>query len=144
VDDILNAPTSSNSPLALSPTNPPQATQTPAPAAQNQRQASRTPAGGSPFPAPITTGTSGGAAAGAYAVQVTSQRTEADAQASYRALQQQFPSVLGSRPPVIRRADLGAKGTYYRAQVHFGTQSEASEFCGSLKSAGGQCVVQRN
>ncbi len=81
---------------------------------------------------------------GGYAVQVTSQRTESDAQASYRALQQQFPSVLGSRQPVIRRADLGNKGTYYRAQIPFNTQGEASEFCGSLKAAGGQCVVQRN
>lgn len=143
VDDILNAPPSSNSPLALSPTTPPQAAPTP-PAAQHQRQASRTPAAGSPFPAPLTTGTSGGAAAGAYAVQVTSQRTESDAQASYRSLQQQFPSVLGSHQPVIRRADLGVKGTYYRAQIPFGTQAEASQFCGSLKAAGGQCVVQRN
>ena len=142
VDDILNNP-SSNGPLALSPTNQPQAAPT-TPAAPSQRHAARTPAAGSPFPAPLTTGTSGGAAAGAYAVQVTSQRTETDAQASYRSLQQQFPSVLGSRQPVIRRADLGAKGTYYRAQLHFGTQGEASEFCGSLKAAGGQCVVQRN
>lgn len=148
VDDILNgAPSqtapSSNGPLALSPTTQPQA-HTPPPAQPQQRQAARTTSSGSPFPAPITTGTSGAAAAGAYAVQVTSQRTEADAQASYRSLQQQFPSVLGSKQPVIRRADLGAKGTYYRAQVPFGTQGEASEFCSSLKSAGGQCVVQRN
>ena len=142
VDDILNTP-SANAPMALSPTTQPQAAPS-QPAAQPQRHAARTPANGSPFPAPITTGTSNPAAAGPYAVQVTSQRTEADAQASYRALQQQFPSVLGSRQPVIRRADLGDKGTYYRAQIPFNTQGEASEFCGSLKSAGGQCVVQRN
>ncbi len=146
VDDILNgapsqAAPSSNAPLALSPTTHPQGqSQVPAPA--QQRQAARTPASGSPFPTPLTTGTS--TPNGAYAVQVTSQRTESDAQASYRALQQQFPSVLGSRQPVIRRADLGNKGTYYRAQIPFNTQGEASEFCGSLKAAGGQCVVQRN
>ncbi len=142
VDDILNNP-SSNGPLALSPTTPPQSAPT-QPAAQPQRQAARTPANGSPFPAPVTTGTSNPGAVGPYAVQVTSQRTEADAQASYRVLQQQFPSVLGSRQPVIRRAALGEKGTYYRAQIPFTTQAEASEFCSSLKSAGGQCVVQRN
>ena len=147
VDDILNgAPSqpspSSNGPLALSPTTVPQdqsRVPTPAPA---QRQAARTPSSGSPFPAPITTGTS--TPTGAFAVQVTSQRTESDAQASYRALQQQFPSVLGSHQPVIRRADLGSKGTYYRAQIPFNTQGEASQFCGNLKAAGGQCVVQRN
>jgi cell division septation protein DedD len=82
---------------------------------------------------------------GGYLVQVSSQRNEADAQASYRALQGKFPAVLGSHSPVIKRADLGEKGVYYRAMVGpFGTPDEASQFCGSLKSAGGQCVIQRN
>jgi hypothetical protein len=82
---------------------------------------------------------------GGYLVQVSSQRNESDAQASYRALQGKFPSVLGSRSPLIKRADLGDKGVYYRAMVGpFGSSEEASQFCGSLKSAGGQCVVQRN
>jgi hypothetical protein len=80
-----------------------------------------------------------------YVVQVSSQRNEADAQASYRTLQGKFPAVLGSRSPLIKRADLGEKGIYYRAMVGpFGTSDEASQFCGSLKTAGGQCVVQRN
>jgi cell division protein FtsN len=82
---------------------------------------------------------------GSYLVQVSSQRNEADAQASYRALQGKFPAVLGSHAPVIKRADLGDKGVYYRAMVGpFGTAEEASQFCGNLKSAGGQCIVQRN
>jgi hypothetical protein len=81
---------------------------------------------------------------GGYSVQVTSQRSEAEAQAAYAQLQAKFPSVLGNRQMVIRRADLGDKGIYFRAQLPFGSQSEASEFCGSLKAAGGQCVVQRN
>jgi hypothetical protein len=82
---------------------------------------------------------------GGYVVQVSSQRNEADAQASFRVLQGKFPSVLGSRSPLIKRADLGAKGVYYRAMVGpFGSSEEASHFCGSLKSAGGQCVIQRN
>ena len=76
--------------------------------------------------------------------EVTSQRSESDAQASFKSLQQQFPSVLGSRQPVIRRADLGERGTYYRAQIPFASQNEASEFCSSLKAAGGQCVVAKN
>jgi hypothetical protein len=85
------------------------------------------------------------ASGGGYLVQVSSQKNEADAQASYRALQNKFPTVLGSRPPVIKRADLGDKGVYYRAMVGpFGTTEEASQFCGNLKTAGGQCVVQRN
>ena len=82
---------------------------------------------------------------GGYLVQVSSQKNEADAQASFRALQSKFPNVLGSKSPVIKRADLGEKGVYYRAMVGpFGSPDEASQFCGSLKTAGGQCVVQRN
>ncbi|GAB1716134.1 MAG: hypothetical protein NTAFB05_11760 [Nitrobacter sp.] len=85
------------------------------------------------------------ASTGGYVVQVSSQRNEAEAQASFRVLQGKFPSMLGSRSPLIRRADLGAKGVYYRTMVGpFGSPEEASRFCGSLKSAGGQCVVQRN
>ena len=59
-------------------------------------------------------------------MQVSSQKNEADAQASYRALQSKFPTVLGSRPPVIKRVDLGDKGVYYRAMVGpFGSAEEA-------------------
>jgi hypothetical protein len=122
-----NANASANTPLALTPGAPPPDS-APAPA----RVASTNPA-----PA-----ASGG---GGYVVQVSSQKNEADAQASYRALQSKFPNVLGSRAPLIKRADLGDKGVYYRAMVGpFGSSDEASQFCGSLKSAGGQCVVQRN
>ncbi len=85
------------------------------------------------------------ASGGGYVVQVSSQRSAADAQASYRTLQGKFPGVLGSRAPLIKRADLGDKGVYYRAMVGpFGSPEEASSFCGNLKTAGGQCVVQRN
>ena len=56
-------------------------------------------------------------AGGDYLVQVSSQKNEADVQASYRALQNKFPAALGSRPPVIKRADLGDKGVYYRTMV---------------------------
>src|ERR1035437_4272328 len=81
---------------------------------------------------------------GGYLVQVSSQRNETDAQASYRALQGKFPAVLGSRAPLIKRADLGDKGVYYRALVGpFGTPDEALQFCGTLNTAGGPFAVQR-
>lgn len=82
---------------------------------------------------------------GGYVVQVSSQRSEADAKASFRTLQHKFPSSFGSRTPLIKRADLGSKGVYYRAMVGpFATSEQAVQFCGGLKAAGGQCVVQRN
>jgi hypothetical protein len=82
---------------------------------------------------------------GGYVVQVSSQRSEADAQAAYRSMQSRFPNVLGSRSAMIRRADLGERGIYYRAMVGpFAAAEEAGRLCNSLKSVGGQCVVQRN
>lgn len=81
---------------------------------------------------------------GAY-VQISSQKTEADAKASFKALQGKYSGILGSRSALIRRADIAGKGTFYRAMVGpFGTGDEATQFCVNLKSAGGQCVVQRN
>jgi hypothetical protein len=85
------------------------------------------------------------AAEGGYVVQVASQRSEADAQASYRSLQAKYPAVLGPRQAIIRRAELGDRGTFYRAQVGpFASIEQANELCTSLKTAGGQCVVQKN
>jgi len=122
-----SANASANGPLSLSPQGGPAAE--PAPT----RLAATNPVQAAP------------ASGGGYLVQVSSQKNEADAQASYRALQNKFPTVLGSRPPVIKRADLGDKGVYYRAMVGpFASTEEATQFCGNLKTAGGQCVVQRN
>ena len=76
-------------------------------------------------------------------MQVSSQRSEADAQSSYRSIQEKYAGVLGSHPHVVRRADLGSKGVYYRAMVGpFASREEAVQLCSSLKQAGGDCVVQ--
>ncbi|HEX5508617.1 MAG TPA: SPOR domain-containing protein [Pseudolabrys sp.] len=84
------------------------------------------------------------AAHGAF-VQVSSQRSEADAQASFRSLQGKYPKQLGGRQVVIHRADLGAKGIYYRAMVGpFASAGDAAQLCSSLKAAGGSCLIQRN
>jgi hypothetical protein len=85
------------------------------------------------------------ATSGAYTVQISSQRSESEAQASFRSLKGKFPNLLGDRQPIIRRADLGEKGIYFRTMVGpFASIDQATQFCGSLKSAGGQCVIQRN
>jgi hypothetical protein len=85
------------------------------------------------------------ASGGRYAVQVLSQRNEEEVQSSFRALQAKYPKLLGGREPTVRRADLGAKGVYYRAMVGpFASAEQANELCSSLKVAGGSCIVQKN
>ena len=121
-----SAKQSNSGPMAIAPQSEP------TPPAARSKIATRTP------PAQ--------AASGAYVVQVSAQRTEAEAQSSYQALQTKYPAVLGGRSANFRRVDLGDKGgVFYRAQVgSFATSEQASAFCNSLKDAGGQCIVQKN
>jgi SPOR domain len=138
-------PQNSNGPLSIVPSP----SDAPAPPAARPRAAAPQPvplrkppanetASAAPA-APIST-TSGG-----YAVQVSSQRSEEEAQSSFRDLQAKYPDLLGGRTPIIRRADLGAKGIFFRAMVGpFGSSDQATELCSNLKAAGGSCLVQKN
>ncbi|MEZ5840164.1 MAG: SPOR domain-containing protein [Hyphomicrobiales bacterium] len=91
-------------------------------------------------PAPKTPAVTGG-----YVVQVSSQRSEDQARAAYAGLQRKFPSVLGGEAPDIQKADLGERGVFYRVRVGpMASRDEANAFCGKLKAAGGDCIVQRN
>ena len=84
-------------------------------------------------------------AAGGFVVQLSSQKSEAEAQSSFRSLQAKFPNELGDLQPIIRRADLGSKGVFYRTLVGpFASAQDASQFCATYKAAGGQCVVPNN
>jgi hypothetical protein len=85
------------------------------------------------------------AASGGYLVQISSARSEADAQASFRSLQSKYPKELGAREAIVRRVDLPQKGIYYRNMVGpFGTAGDADQFCNGLKAAGQDCNVQKN
>ena len=83
--------------------------------------------------------------ANGYAVQVTSERSESRAQAAFRSLQAKYPNQLSGHQPIIRRADLGAAGIYYRALVGpFASAEKATKMCSALKAAGGDCIIQKN
>jgi hypothetical protein len=84
------------------------------------------------------------AANGGYVVQVSAQKTEDEAQLSFRAMQAKYP-VLSGRQLLIRKKDIAGKGTFYGAQVGpFASREDAAALCDELKSAGGSCMVQKN
>jgi hypothetical protein len=131
---------SANAPLSLVPGSQGSA----APAQPPRTQVARAEPANAPL-ATTPTGASPAPAGGGYSVQVTSQRSEADAESSYKELQAKYPGQLASHHASIRRADLGEKGTYYRAMVGpFASADAAASMCSSLKAAGGSCIVQRN
>jgi hypothetical protein len=76
---------------------------------------------------------------GLYAL-LASQQKEGDARAIYRMLQEKYPNILGQRDAVIRRADVGGQGTYYRVEVGPLTAGQVDQLCGTLKQGGSQCA----
>jgi cell division protein FtsN len=115
----------------------------PAPAAPAPRSDPQQVAAVAPrAPAPAATRP---APSGGFVVQVTSQRSEADARSAYANLQKRFPQVLGPYQASIQTATVGDRGTYYRVRVGpFGSSGDASTVCNNLRAAGGDCVVSRN
>ncbi|OYW48692.1 MAG: hypothetical protein B7Z30_18705, partial [Rhizobiales bacterium 12-68-15] len=84
-------------------------------------------------------------ATGAYVVQVSSQKSEADALGSFKVLQTRYPQLLGTYKATVKRADLGDRGIYFRAQVGpFASRDEANNLCNALQAQGGTCIVTRN
>jgi hypothetical protein len=80
---------------------------------------------------------------GMWVVQLSAEKTEAEAQSAFRVTQTKY-SVLGSYQPLIRKKDQGERGVFYAAQVGPLARDEANQLCEALKSAGGSCYIQRN
>jgi hypothetical protein len=78
-----------------------------------------------------------------WVVQLSAQKTEGEAQSAFRAMQTKY-SMLGSYQPLIRKKDQGDRGVFYAAQVGPLAREEANQLCENLKSAGGNCFIQRN
>ncbi len=122
-------PTPPSGPLSLSPQSGPSAA--PSPPARAAAIAPPPVAAGNDIPA-------------GYFVQVSAQKTQEEAEASFRGIQAKYASVLSGRQPVFRRKDLGSKGVFYGAQVGPFSREDAVQLCESLKSAGASCMIQRN
>ncbi len=127
------ASAASAAPLPLTPQSVAAADPAPAPSPPRVQQVP---------PAPAMRPTTDGG--GAFVVQLSAQKSEAEAQSTFRALQSKY-AMLSGRQPLIRRKDQGERGVFYAAQVGpFGSKEEANQLCESLKSAGGNCFITRN
>lgn len=73
-------------------------------------------------------------------IQLASVKSEADAKAKWSQLKSKYPS-LQSLNLRVSRADLGAKGVFYRVQAGSMSLDAASSICSKIKSAGGDCLV---
>ncbi len=78
-----------------------------------------------------------------YKVQISSQRSQELAEATYENLKQKFADLLSGYTKEIRAVDVDGKGTFYRVQIPVGEMPEAASFCKRYKAAGGSCFVTR-
>lgn len=140
-------------PPPVAPTIPKPAVVTAPPAVPQQAAAAPAPVVSAPPPvqkpaaprvaavapaAPVATGS------GDYVVQVAARKSQTDALAAFADIQQKYPRLLDGYRPIIKRADLGNKGIWYRLNVGpVESKSVASSLCGQLKSAGMRsCLVR--
>ncbi|MGV3490543.1 MAG: hypothetical protein ACO1OG_04400 [Devosia sp.] len=90
-----------------------------------------------PAPAAAAPVASGGS--GPY-VQLSSQPSQADAQASLRAMQNRMAGMLGNLQLEVRQVDLGARGIWYRVALPVPSFQDATDTCNGLKNNGIDCL----
>ncbi|HXI85992.1 MAG TPA: SPOR domain-containing protein, partial [Parvularculaceae bacterium] len=92
-----------------------------------------------PRPSP----SSAGALSGTHVVQVAAFGSQAEADQSWTRLQKKLGDYLAGKSEDVERADLGAKGVYYRLRIGpFSSTDDAKTFCEGLKSRGQDCLVK--
>ncbi|MGX5735912.1 SPOR domain-containing protein, partial [Bosea thiooxidans] len=121
-------------------TTPPPATTPAAPT----RLASAPPerAAAAPAAAPATAAIRAGT--GDFVVQLGAPGSEAEARATFAALQRKYPQQLGGQAPIIRKTELAGGKTVFRLRVGPYSRDDATSMCTALQAAGGQCFIAKN
>lgn len=87
---------------------------------------------------------SGSAVKPPWGVQLIGGNLQISVLASYHQLQRKYQTVLGSRQPLVIRSQAGRNTSWYRVRIAAQSLAEAELLCGTLRAAGGSCLVQRN
>lgn len=84
--------------------------------------------------------------ASAWSLQLVGDSSEERALAEYKNLQEKFPAILGARPPIVIKRQLGGRGLarWYQVRVDEHSRDAADALCSRLRSAGGECLVLSN
>jgi hypothetical protein len=81
-----------------------------------------------------------------WGVQVAGNFSLDRAMASYAALQDRHPEILGGKAAMVVRAVNRSRGraALFQIRAPAASRDEAAELCRKLKAAGGACVVFKN
>nr|WP_070959756.1 SPOR domain-containing protein [Hyphomonas sp. Mor2] len=81
-------------------------------------------------------------ATGTYQVQLAALRSETAAQTAWTGMMDSAPDLFAGAKLDIQRADLGARGVFYRLRIgSFADRAAAKGFCADVKAAGKDCMV---
>lgn len=95
-------------------------------------------------PKPITAAKPVAAAPGAYVLQIGAYKSQDEAMAAWNAYRTKHGALLSGMAPDVQKADLGAKGTWYRLRTgSFADKGEASALCDKLKADNGACFLAK-
>lgn len=83
-----------------------------------------------------------GNAKGNVFIQLASVKSDADAKAKWASLKSKYAS-LASLSLKVQKADLGAKGTFYRVQAGPTSADNAASICAKIKAAKGDCLIAK-
>ncbi len=77
---------------------------------------------------------------GSKYIQLASVKSESEAKEKWQKLQAQYPNLKGASLRV-QRADLGAKGIFFRVQAGPMAADDAQKICSGIKSSKGDCLL---
>lgn len=121
---VMHAPTPAPAPVAKVVETPKPVATAPTPVAKPVVAAAPTPVTG-----------------GQVRIQLASIPEAGNAQKALADLSGKYRSALGGTSLGIVKADLGAKGTYYRIQSGGLSRDSAERVCASVKAQGGACII---
>lgn len=79
---------------------------------------------------------------GKYLIQVAAFRKETAAESTWKKLKIKAPNLYEGAGKYVQRADLGAKGVFYRLRIgKFSDRDEARKFCDAVKKTGDNCIL---
>jgi len=95
-------------------------------------------------PKPAATAAATGTPGQGYMVQLSAVRNEANAKSEWDRLSKKHADLLGGLQMVIQRADLGAKGVFYRVRGGwFADRAEAKAVCDALGKRNVGCLIAK-
>lgn len=94
-------------------------------------------------PAPASKGTAAPASGGNYQVQLAALKSEGDAQAAWKKALAANKDLLGTLTEDVQRADLGAKGVFFRLRAGPLDEAAAKSLCAELTKRNQVCIVAK-